>query len=309
MITNITIEVGPEDPGERLDLFTAHHVPTTTRAMAIKAIESQGILVNGRPAKKGHKLAAGDRIAIVELLEKSDWRCRPNPAIRLSILHEEEDFLVIDKPAGMPVHPLDPAETDTVANGLVATYPALAEVGPDPLFPAILHRLDTETSGVLLAARNPGSYKNLRRQFEMKKVTKRYVALVEGEVAAPGRLEHFLVHSGAGPHRMLVARDDGHAGKRKSMHAVTEYSPRTVLAGRTLLDITIYTGVTHQIRCQLSHIGHPIVGDRLYGAPGQSPERLHLHAAEIAFLHPRTGRLCSYQSPVPFSCGEFPLSG
>ena len=255
-------------------------------------------MVNGRWEKKGYKLNAGDVVTIERLLETFDWKSAPNPDVAIPVLHEEATFLVIDKPAGMPVHPLDPSETNTVINGLLAAYPELAVVGPDPLFPAIVHRLDAETSGVMLVARDKKTYDIFRRQFRDKRVNKKYVALACGNVRDGASLENWLAHSSSGPHRMLVTDEL----EQKAMIAITEYAVRETFSSHTLLDVIIRTGVTHQIRCQLAHIGHPLAGDSLYGSKDADDGyegRLFLHAAEIVFPDPVTGAERVFRAELP----------
>ena len=266
--------------------------------MVVHAIEKRGLRVNGRWEKKGYKLNSGDTVSIERLLEKGDWKVKASPDIGISVIHEETALLVINKPSGMPVHPIDPSETDTVINGLLAVYPALAAVGSNPLFPAIVHRLDTETSGVMLVARDQNTYDYLRRQFREKKVHKKYIALVCSGINKGGRLEHRLIHSASGSHRMLIAEESG----QKAMMAITEYSVRESFFQHTLLDVVIRTGVTHQIRCQLAHIGYPIAGDSLYGSKEADAEykgRMFLHAAEISFSDPGTGSERIYTADLP----------
>ena len=298
MISGRQLHVEPSYMGTRLDAFILDSIPTSSRSLIIRAIEKKGLTVNGRWEKKGYKLGLGDVVIIDRLLEKSDWKAIPNPGIRIPIVHEEAAFLVIDKPAGMPVHPLDPIETNTVVNGLLAAYPELAGVGPDALFPAVVHRLDAETSGLMLVARERKTYEFLRRQFRDKHVHKKYIALACGVLRSGATLENWLIHSSSTIHRMLVVED----AEPKAMVAVTQYSVRETFSLHTLLDITICTGVTHQIRSQMAHIGHPLAGDALYGsklADARYNGRLFLHAAEICFPDPSTGVARIFHSDLP----------
>jgi 23S rRNA pseudouridine1911/1915/1917 synthase len=298
MISKRTLHAEAVHAGTRLDAFIIDCIPTSSRSLVVQAIEERCLTVNGRWEKKGHKLSAGDAVTIERLLEKSDWKVVPNPEIKIPVIHEEATFLVIDKPAGMPVHPLDPAETNTVVNGLLAQYPELAGVGPDPLFPAIVHRLDAETSGVMLVARDKKTYDVFRRQFRDKRVNKKYVALACGVLRDGASLENWLAHSSSVAHRMLVVE----ASEQKAMIAITEYAVRETFPRHTLLDVIIRTGVTHQIRCQLAHIGHPLAGDSLYGsmeADAGYEGRLFLHAAEIVFPDPATGAERVFQAELP----------
>jgi 23S rRNA pseudouridine1911/1915/1917 synthase len=298
MISNRTINVEAKNAGQRLDAYVIDCIPTTSRSLAIQAIEKRWLMVNGRWEKKGYKLNRGDIVSIEQLLEKSDWKACPNPNIRIPLIHEETTFLVINKPMGLPVHPIDPSETDTVINGLLAVYPELAAVGPNPLFPAIVHRLDSETSGVMLVARNQKTYDHFRRQFREKRVNKKYIALVCGMMSKGGHLEHRLIHSASGSHRILIAEES----EQKAMIAITDYSVRENFSHHTLLDVIIRTGVTHQIRCQLAHIGHPLAGDSLYGSKEADAEyegRMYLHAAEISFPDPATGSVRVFTADLP----------
>lgn len=298
MISKRTLHAEAVHAGIRLDAFVMDCVPTSSRSLVLRAIEGRCLAVNGRWEKKGYKLNVGDVVLIERLLEKSDWKAVPNPEITIPALHEEATFLVIDKPPEMPVHPLDPSETNTVVNGLLAAYPELAEVGLDPLFPAIVHRLDAETSGVMLVARDKKTYDFFRRQFRDKRVNKKYVALACGVLRDGASLENGLVHSSSGSHRMLVVEES----KQKAMIAITEYAIREMFPRHTLLDVIIRTGVTHQIRCQLAHIGHPLAGDSLYGskdADARYDGRLFLHAAEIVFPDPVTGADRTFRSKLP----------
>jgi 23S rRNA pseudouridine1911/1915/1917 synthase len=299
MIRQCQIVVPPADAGKRLDRFLAERLPSTSRPLIARAIERGGIRLNGRPAVKGRRLAAGDRVLVLDLMEHADWKAAPNPDIPLSVIHADPAFLVLDKPAGLPVHPLEPGDTRTLVSALLAAHPELAGLGSDPLFPAIVHRLDADTSGVLLAARDEPAYRYFRRQFQTGAVEKRYIALVAGRVVSGGRLEQVLAHADGDTHRMVVVQGAGRG--RHPLRAVTEYTPSRRLADFTLLDIRIHTGVTHQIRCQLASIGHPVACDRVYAgaAPAGYEGRLFLHAREIAFRHPRTGNPCRFISPLP----------
>lgn len=270
--------------------------------MATAAIEQGLILVNGRASKKGYKVGAGDQITVVELMEASDRKAVPNPAVRIPLIHEEQGFLVVSKPAGIPVHPLHPGETDTVVSGLLAAYPELAGIGPDPLFPAAVHRLDAETSGLMLVARDQATYDFFRRQFGERHVVKKYVALACGVVAEGGRLEHHLAHSFAGAHRMIVVDKEKARPGQRPMLAITEFAVRRAFPHHTLLDVTMLTGVTHQIRCQFAFVGHPLAGDALYGSKESDAGysgRLFLHAEQIAFPDPATGSPRSFRSELP----------
>ena len=275
--------------GERLDRHLLNAYPWLDRATVETLLAAGQIRLDGRPAKKGARLSAGDVLDCRDVPEPADLRLRPNPDLPLPIAYEDDHVLALDKPAGMPTHPLRFAETDTLANALVARFPALAEIGDDRLFPALLHRLDTQTSGLVLAAKTAAAYAHLRAQFRRFTVQKHYLALVHGVVGAPGRLAAPLTHQTRSPCKMAVARNPDQVPPRDLFAAETSWVPLETGAAYSLLDVTIYTGDTHQIRCHLAAAGHPIAGDALYGSPLAAP-RHWLHAARLICTHPATGK-------------------
>lgn len=293
MIQDVRLRVEKHEAGSRLDLFLARRFPTTTRALILRALQRGEIRVSEGSAAKGRRLDAGIEVYIARLLEKEDWHALPNPELPLVVLNEDKRFLALDKPSGLPVNPLDPEETRCLASALIARYPELSKIGPDPLLPAIVHRLDTDTSGVVLAARDDEAYRYFRAQFRQGKVHKVYLALVHGAVHSPRRVEQRLAHTWADGHRMKPVLRGG-------LRAITEYEPLRQLRSFTLVRVRMRTGVTHQIRCALASEGHPIAGDDLYGSRTTAYRgRLFLHAAQITFSHPDTGRLVTIESPLP----------
>jgi 23S rRNA pseudouridine1911/1915/1917 synthase len=300
MLTNLHLDVRPDEQGMRLDRLVLSRCPAVPRAMLLEAMDAGGVSLNGLPAPKGRKVRAGDIVTVLEVAERDDNRVTANSAVGLCVLREDDTWVAVDKPAGVPVHPLDRRETDTLANALVARYPEMAAVGDQPLMPGVLHRIDTATSGVVLAARTAQAYARLREQFRRHTVRKIYLALVHGRLDRPGRVDVSLVHRRAESHRMeTVPARRPEAGR--ALRAVTEYEPLEQGGGLTLLRVVILTGVTHQIRCHLASIGHPLVGDALYGgAPAHdTAARMHLHAAEIAFRHPVSGTPETVLCPAP----------
>ena len=298
-----------EQSGVRLDAVLLGTYPTTTRAFVREAVEGGKVLVNGRRAAKGLKLRGGEQIAVSELLEAEDNLVRPNPAIRPRVVFEDAALLGLDKPAGLPVQPLSCAETTTLMNGVAARYPECIPLGDRPLMAGALHRIDADTSGLVLAARTAEAFEALRAQFTAQTVKKTYLALVEGSVAVGGTLENDLVHDPSLPFcRMIDARHNRlcEAEKRKlrPLHAVTNFKPigHTTVENeeRTLLEVTIYTGVTHQIRAQLALAGFHIVNDRLYGAFAVENQTGHgLHAWAAAFRHPVSGDEMEIRTSLP----------
>lgn len=298
MIRDATFTVDVAQAGRRLDAVLLERWPTSTRALAQRALMDGRVRVNGQAAHKGFRVAGGERVAVAELLERADARANPNPELPLDVCHVDDDVVAVCKPAGMDVHPLRPDERGTLANALVARYPELAGIGDQPLMAGIVHRIDGDTSGLVLAARTPAAYERLRAQFAAQTVRKTYLALVAGAVERAGELVHDLAHQPWRRGRMVEARRLREPVR--PMHAVTAYRPLRRVGAHTLLEVTIFTGVTHQIRCQLSLAGHPIAGDALYGIPpfakggtGGEPaasfDRHFLHAAAIDLAHPRTG--------------------
>ncbi len=288
-------------PELRLDACVLAHCPASSRGLVVRAIETGGVLVNGRPAPKGVRVRAGDRIAVTRLLDRMDPWVVPEPGIPLKVLLTDAEFVALDKPAGMAVHPLAPGETGTLANALVARHPECVRAGDEPSMAGILHRLDGGTSGVILAARTRVSHDAIREQFRRHTVEKTYLAVVAGRVTEGGHIESLLAHTPGDRGRMRVVSGGDDARGERAMRAVTEYEPAGAGGGRTLLRVRIATGVTHQIRCQLASIGHPIVGDRVYGPDpdGGGLGRHLLHAAEIVFARPRDSVRIRVVSPAP----------
>ncbi len=284
--------------GERLDRQLLRLYPWLDRTLVEDLIAGGHVARNGRPAKKGAKLAAGDVLVCRDVPEPADLRLQPNPDLPLRVVYEDEFVLALDKPAGQPTHPLRFAETDTLANALVARHPALAGIGDDRLFPALLHRLDTQTSGLVLAAKTAAAYAELRAQFRRFTVQKHYAALVHGCVDQPGALAAPLTHQTRSPCKMAVVRNPDKVAPRDCFAAKTAWLPLETGPEFSLLDVTIYTGVTHQIRCHLAAAGHPIVGDALYGSPLAAP-RHWLHAARLIATHPATAKPLTLSCPLP----------
>ncbi len=304
MIENrsITVKTG----GVRLDAALLSFFPASTRAFVREAIDAGGVLVDGRRAVKGMKLRGGETISVAALAEAADNTVRPNPAIRLATVFEDEALLAFDKPAGLPVQPLTRTETTTLMNGVVARHPECTALGDRPLMAGALHRIDADTSGLVLVARTAAAFADLRAQFAAQTVKKTYLALVEGAVAAGATLENDLVHDPTLPFcRMIdITRVRGRTDGLRPLHAVTAFRPiaHTTVENeeRTLLEVTIFTGVTHQIRAQLARAGLHIVNDRLYGAFAVENQTGHcLHALAARFRHPVSGVETEIRTPWP----------
>jgi 23S rRNA pseudouridine1911/1915/1917 synthase len=256
-------------------------------------------------------LRGGETIEVIKLDEAQDNSPAPDKSIRPKCIFEDEALLAFDKPAGMSVQPLTRKEIGTLMNGVVARWPECIGVGDSPLMAGALHRIDSGTSGLVLVAKTASAFNNLRSQFSAQTVKKTYLALVEGAVAFGGTLENDLVHMpGLGYCKMVdikkgrLSESERRLLADKALHAVTSYVPigRTCEGNeeRTLLEVTIYTGVTHQIRAQLALAGMHIVNDRLYGAFAVENMTGHcLHALAASFKHPISGETCEIRTSLP----------
>lgn len=307
MIENKTLDI--ESGGARLDAALILAFPATTRAFVREAIDNGKILVNGHRAVKGLKLRGGEHIEIAELAEAKDNTVRPDPKVRLRAVFADDSLLAFDKAAGMPVQPLSRRETGTLMNGVVARYPECINLGDNPLMAGALHRIDADTSGLVLVARTAAAFADLRSQFASQTVEKTYLALVEGAVAAGGTLENDLAHDPTLPFCRMIDAHKNRLGpneraRLKSLHAITNFRPlaHTTVENeeRTLLEVKIFTGVTHQIRAQLALAGMHIINDRLYGAFAVDGQNGHaLHALCARFRHPVLGIETEIRTPYP----------
>ncbi len=287
------ISVGEADAGKRLDQVVRRLLPGRSRAALADAVAAGQVRVNGRRASKGLVLQAGDLLEL-ELLEQSlGGGPAPDPTLPLPVLYEDAFLVVVDKPAGVPSAALRTGELGTVASALLAHYPEMAKVGYRPLEPGLLHRLDTSTSGVLLAARDADTFAALRLAHERREIDKTYVALCVGRVQAPQTLRAFL----RADQRRVRVQSEPVAGARAVQLELVSSEP----AGTwSLVQVRVPFAARHQVRAQLSAIGHPIAGDTLYGGPSLPELRRHfLHAAELRLRHPKTGQALQVRAPLP----------
>ena len=309
MIERTTFKV--ETGGIRLDAALLMQFPSVPRAFIREACTVGDVRVDGRPAPKGLKLRGGETVEVIRLDEVRDNHPMPDCSIRPCCIFEDEALLAFDKPAGLPVQPLTRHETGTLMNGVVVRWPECMGVGDSPLMAGALHRIDADTSGLVLVARTAEAFGNLRAQFAAQTVKKTYLALVEGTVAVGGTLENDLVHMpGLGCCKMVdiaharLSEAERTALAEKALHAVTTFRPLGFASEgneeRTLLEVTIHTGVTHQIRAQLALAGMHIINDRLYGAFAVEGMIGHcLHALAAAFRHPVSGDPCEIRTRLP----------
>jgi 23S rRNA pseudouridine1911/1915/1917 synthase len=282
------------DAGRRLDQALATRLPQFSRALVQAWIKAGRVLVNGRAARPSQAVRAGDALE-VEPAAPAPLRAVPEQ-IPLTALYEDADVVAIDKPAGMVVHAGAGVHTGTVVNALLGRFASLSGVGGE-LRPGIVHRLDRYTSGVLLVAKTDAAHRALAAQFAAREVEKVYLALVHGKLErAAGRIDKPIARDPVRRVRMTARLASGRA-------AWSEYRVLRRFERFTYLEVRIGTGRTHQIRVHLASISHPVVGDRLYGAPahveGLPPlERFFLHAHRIRFRQPSTGEPVEVISPL-----------
>lgn len=278
--------------GIRVDKYVAETVPDVSRAAVQRLIEQSRILVNGAAVKPSYRLELGDTISVeIPPLEKTEIAAERIP---LHVVYEDSDILVVNKPAGMVVHPAYGHRSGTLVNAVLAHAPDLAGVGGE-LRPGIVHRLDKDTSGLIVVAKNDGALRNLQAQFKGREVKKAYLALVEGHVAPPtGLIDAPIGRDARARKKMAVV-------PRGGREAQTEYRVLETYAEHTLLEARPLTGRTHQIRIHMAFIGHPIVGDPVYGFRKQrlKAPRMFLHAARLGFRLPSTGEWREFEVPLP----------
>jgi 23S rRNA pseudouridine1911/1915/1917 synthase len=284
--------------GERVDRVVATLVGCS-RAEATALVEQGGVRLDGRAVRaRSHRVASGDDIEIdVPAATDGPGTPEPDPAVPVPVVHEDDAVLVVDKPAGLVVHPGAGNREGTLVNGLLARWPELAGVG-DPARPGIVHRLDKQTSGLLVVARTAEAYTSLVAQLGARSVTRRYAALVWGRFDSPrGVVDAPVGRSGRTPTRMAVSTRGRDA--RTRYEVAREWDDPAV----TLVHCSLETGRTHQVRVHLAAIGHAVVGDGTYGGTRQSLPlpggRFFLHAAHLAFDHPDDGHRAAFDSPLP----------
>jgi 23S rRNA pseudouridine1911/1915/1917 synthase len=281
--TPAPIEVAPADAGRRLDAFLAERLGLS-RAQTRRLLARGAVQIDGRPlgaAAKGVALRAGERIEIAG--ETDADSIVPEPDVPLGVLARGEGWLVVDKPAGMPVHPLDPGERGTLLGAVVARHPEVQGVGEEGgLRSGVVHRLDVDTSGALVVATDARAWQRLRAAFREHRVGKVYRAIALGEVPRDGEIELDLVTARHRPAYVRAAAEDEADRARTT---VTRWRVLEPLRGATLLEVETVTGFLHQVRATLAHLGHPLAGDRNY-ATGDDPtgaKRHMLHAAALRF--------------------------
>jgi len=275
--------------GERLDRFLATLPEIGSRAVAERLLGMSGVLVDGRARLKSYRLEGGEELEFEP--PRAPTSALVPQAMDLVVPYEDEHLLVVDKPAGLVVHPAPGHSHGTLVHGLLAYD---VEGGEEPERPGIVHRLDRDTSGLLVVARSPEAHRALQELVRSRQITREYLALVVGR---PRSL--------SGTIDAPIGRDS-HDGQRQSLdtdtprHAVTHFEVEELLPRHALLRVTLETGRTHQIRVHLAAIDLPVAGDPVYGKPGElGLERQFLHASRLSFKHPITGAPVEVRSPLP----------
>jgi 23S rRNA pseudouridine1911/1915/1917 synthase len=294
--------ITPEDVGARLDRYLTQQLPTHSRASLQHLIEQKQILVDGRTTKAGYRLRAGDRITVT-LPPPKPSGIRPEP-IPLDVLYEDAHLLVVNKAAGMVVHPSPGNASGTLVNALLAHCTRLSGIGGVER-PGIVHRLDKDTSGAIVVAKDDATHHGLARQFAERQVKKRYLAIVCGDVRdAAG-----MIDAAVGRHPVYRQRMSTHT--RVGRQAVTEFRVLERFGLYTLVELCPHTGRTHQIRVHMAAVGHPLLGDPTYGRNRKelqrSPlahqlswfRRQALHAWTVGFVHPASGEWLECRAPLP----------
>ena len=315
-MTDRRLVIPPEAAGQRLDHYLANQLAPVSRSRVQLLLEQGDVLVNGSHPKPSLKLRGGEEILVTGDPHPAPLKATPED-IPLDVVYEDADLAVINKPAGMMVHAGSGATDDarsrgTLVNALLYRFHALSATGGD-LRPGIVHRLDKETSGLIVVAKNDTAHQALARLFSGRKMRKTYVALVHGVVERKSGTINAPI--GRDPIRRTRMSTRATENARSAVSHYEVIRPLSTRYGKfTLLRVRIETGRTHQIRVHMASIGHPVVGDTVYGAAGQLVEqstsrkpnteklrlgRNFLHAAQLEFTHPITGKLLQLEAPLP----------
>jgi 23S rRNA pseudouridine1911/1915/1917 synthase len=284
---------GPKDEGERLDHWLSQKAGVS-RSQVVRAIEAGKVLLNGKPLKKNFRLEPGQEISF-DSLPPEPLDAGPEN-IPLDIIFEDKDIILINKPAGLVVHPAVGNRTGTLVNALLGHFPELAD-SPEKIRPGLVHRLDKDTSGIMVVAKNLAAQEDLAGQIRDRKVTKIYKAVVGGLFKKPeGEVDRPIGRNTRRRKQMTVIEDPG----AKSREARTLYRVLEEFKGASLVELRPVTGRTHQIRVHLDHLGHPVLGDEVYGRrKTRLILRQALHAEKLSFTHPKSGKKMEFTAPLP----------
>ena len=286
------LEISAADNGTRLDSYLAEQLEGISRSYLQKLIGDQLILVNQKAVKANYKIKTGDQL-LVQIPEAAPIDIQPEP-MDLDIVYEDSDLLIVNKPVGLVVHPAHGHYSGTLVNGLLAHCTDLSGIN-GKMRPGIVHRIDKDTSGLLMIAKNDLAHQHLAEQLKEHSIKRAYYALVQGVINEPAG----LVDAPIGRHE--VDRKKMAVTFKNSKEARTHYYVKERFARTTFIECRLETGRTHQIRVHMAYLGHPLVGDPLYGTrknnldfPGQA-----LHAYALGFVHPRTGEKLYFEAPLP----------
>lgn len=281
-----------EQDDRRLDKVVRDRVPDLSRSQGQRLIGAGQVSVDGRRQKPAYRVEVGERVTVRVPPRRDPTTIRPQP-IPIEILYEDAHLIGVNKPAGMVVHPAPGHPDGTLVNALLAHNPDIAEIGP-PDRPGIVHRLDMETSGVLVVAKRVDVLEALQEQFRSREVDKTYLALVHGRLQPPEGIIEVPIGRHPRDRQRMAPRTEG-------KYARTRFRAVEFIGPYTLVEAHPYTGRTHQIRVHLSWLGHPVVGDDIYGRPSDSllEDRHFLHAGELSLTHPASGDKLDLQAPLP----------
>lgn len=298
------LTVPDDDAGQRLDMFLTKTLLSLTRSQVQRLIEDGLVKVNGKPAKPSHKIRGAETIEI-DIPEPEPIEALPEP-IPLDILYQDSDVIVVNKPAGLVVHPAAGNLTGTLVNALLYHCKDLSGIG-GKLRPGIVHRLDKDTTGILVVAKSDNAQQSLAEQFKKHSTKRKYVALVHGVIIRDkGKIEAEIGRHETERKKMSVKT-------RRGKTAVTHFKVLGRFDQFTLVELTLETGRTHQIRVHMSSINHPVVGDQVYGGKERISGvkdvkirklirqlgRQALHAANLGFIHPESKKYMEFQAPIP----------
>jgi 23S rRNA pseudouridine1911/1915/1917 synthase len=289
----------PDAAKERLDHYLVRTGFASSRRVAQELVERGLVRINGRRSKKSEIVGADDRIEVASTNRRAE--IEPNPDLALEVIHQDASVIVVNKPGGVPCHPLNADERDTVMNAVVARFPEIATVGEKPLEGGLVHRLDNGTSGALLIARNRGTFDQLRDAIRVGRIARRYEALVAGALERKTEIDRPIAHHAKNARKMIVGDPSSANPKRAGRAAITVVDPIHRVGDFTLMSIAPKTGSRHQIRVHLASLGLPIVGDTLYGGPASETlahGRFWLHLCEVAFDSPAIGHV-KVTAPIP----------
>lgn len=301
---------------QRLDKFLANELTTRSRAAIQKLIKSSGVLVNGRSQIPHYVLKIGDEVTMADQPAERSEAIPRRPVAVPRVVAEQDDFFIIEKPAGLLVHPTEKNEPDTLVSWLVERYPNLRTIGEQQYRAGIIHRLDRDVSGIMVVPKNNEMFSHLKDQFKQRKVHKEYQALVYGRVSRPAGTIELPIGRRKDGKFVAHPRQGRFKFQDRDKIAKTKFEVLEYLKDYTLLKVTIATGRTHQIRVHLSAIGHPILGDQLYLAKKKffhflrrrikvvDPGRIFLHSTMIGF-YDRRGQRQEFNIPLPPTLTEF----